>query len=178
LCARWVGLPAAEARFVRQHTEIMATRAEFAWTGLTLRHRTFLTGTDLSPEWALVRVRRFLEGRRGTSSGEPATGDLKFEETASTVQVTGAFLPSVISGDVTATRTADGIVVAAAADLTGLILGIVVSVFGAAALFAFTDWLSTPLFALWEGVVLLASTWHVWKSADALRTLTAVGTRL
>src|SRR6266853_6312090 len=74
----------------------MAIQATFSWNGLTLTHRTVLTGSELAPEYALVRVRRALEDHRGDASGQPSDGHLEFDEGVSSISLTGALLPAKV----------------------------------------------------------------------------------
>src|SRR5689334_23517443 len=91
----------------------MNVQTGFAWDGLTLTHRTVLTGTDLSPEWALVRVRRALQNHRGTTSGRASDGELDFDDGVSSVSRTGEFLLTTVAGEVKAGSVPGGVAVIA-----------------------------------------------------------------
>ncbi len=156
----------------------MATQAAYIWGGLTLTHRTVLTGADLSPEWALVRVRRALEDHRGDASGRPSDGHLDFDDSVSSVSLTGAMLPSMVTGQVRAESVPNGVAVTATASLVPLVVGVVVSPI---AISTFFIWRRIPLFPglwLWLLFLAVAGVWHLRQIARVLRMATTAGTSL
>jgi len=156
----------------------MNTQSTFSLTGLTLTHRTVRTGVDLSPEWALVRVPDALEDGRGAASGRPSTGNLDFDDAVSSVSLTGAMLPSMVSGHVTAQSVPDGIAVTATASLTPLLTGLVISIVGGAAYFIWRGIAIFPGFWLWLLFLSLAAAWHLRQIRRVLRQVTTAGTSL
>jgi hypothetical protein len=156
----------------------MTTQSTFSLKGLTLTHRTVRTGLDLSPEWALVRVRRALEDGRGDASGLPSTGQLEFDDAVSSVSLTGAMLPRMVSGHVTAQSVPDGVAVTATASLAPLLTGLVVSIVGGAAYFIWRRITIFPGFWLWLLFLSLAASWHLRQVRRVLRQVTIAGTSL
>ena len=156
----------------------MATQAAFSWDGLTLTHRTILTGTDLAPEWALVRVRRALEDHRGDATGSPSEGRLEFDEAVGSISLTGAMLPSMVSGEVRAESVPGGIAVVATASLVPLLVGLLASLIGAGAFFYWRGLYVFPGYWIWMLFLSLAAGWHVRQIARVLRLVTTAGTSL
>ncbi len=156
----------------------MSTQSAYSWSGLTLTHRTVRTGADLSPQWALVRVRRALENHRGEASGRPSDGRLDFDDSVSSISLTGAMLPSIVSGQVRAESVADGIAVIATATLTSLIAGLVVSLIASTAFCIWRRIAFTPGYWLWICLLASAAAWHLRQVARVLRMVTTAGTSL
>jgi len=156
----------------------MSTQSAYSWLGLTLTHRTIRTGADLSPQWALVRVRRALEDHRGEASGRPSDGRLNFDDSVSSISLTGAVLPSTVSGQVRAESVPDGIAVIATATLTSLIAGLVMSLVASAVLFIWRRIPFTPGYWLWICLLASAGAWHLRQVARVLRMVTTAGTSL
>jgi flagellar biosynthesis protein FliQ len=156
----------------------MFTQSAYSWDGLTLTHRTVRTGADLSPQWALVRIRRALEDHRGEASGRPSDGRLAFDDSVSSISLTGAVLPSIVSGQVRAESVPDGIAVIATASLTPLIAGLVVSLIASTVFFSWRKIAFTPGYWLWICLLALAGAWHLRQVARVLRMVTTAGTSL
>jgi len=156
----------------------MAVQATFSWNGLTLSHRTVLTGSELAPEYALVRVRRALEDHRGDASGRPDEGHLEFDEGVSSISLTGAMLPATVSGEVRAERVPDGIAVVATASLVPLVGGIITSLIVVGAFFYYHGYYVFPGYWIWLAFLSLAAGWHLRQIRRALRFVTTVATTL
>ena len=156
----------------------MATQAAFSWDGLTLTHRTVLTGADLAPEWALVRVRRALEDHRGDATGRPSEAHLEFDDAVGSNSLTGAMLPSLVSGEVRAESVPGGIAVVATASLVPLLVGLLISLTGAAAYFYWRGLYIFPGYWVWTVFLSLAAGWHLRQIARVLRFVTTAGTSL
>ncbi len=156
----------------------MGIQATFSGNGLTLTHRTVLTGSELAPEYALVRVRRALEDHRGDASGRPSDGHLEFDEGVSSISLTGAMLPAMVSGEVRAERVADGIAVVATASLVPLVVGIITSLIIVGAFFYYRGYYVFPGYWIWLLFLSLAAGWHLRQTARVLRFVTTAGTRL
>jgi hypothetical protein len=156
----------------------MAIHAAFSWNGLTLSHRTVLTGSELAPEYALVRVRRALEDHHGDASGRPSDGHMEFDEGVSSISLTGAMLPAMVSGEVRAERVADGIAVVATASLVPLVFGFITSLIGMGAFFYYRGYYVFPGYWIWLLLLSLAAGWHLRQTARALRFVTTAGTTL
>jgi hypothetical protein len=153
-----------------------ALRSQYTFSGLTLSHQSVLEGTDLTPEWALVRVRKTLEERRGTTAGRPADGDLAFDARLTRVVVGGALLPYDVVGDVRAELVPGGLAVTASASLANVVLGCALSVVAATVLFRGS--LDGTLYRFLLGAVAVVTVLHVWQTAGALKAMTAAGTTL
>jgi len=156
----------------------MTIQSAFSFNGLILTHRTVRTGVDLTPEWALVRVRRALEDHRGDATGRTADGHLGFDDAVTSISLTGAILPSMVSGQVTAEAVSDGVAVTATASLTPLLASSGVSVVGGAAFFIWRGIAIFPGFGLWLLVLSLAATWHLRQIRRVLQLVTTSGTTL
>src|SRR5690242_9036942 len=156
----------------------MNVQTGFAWDGLTLTHRTVLTGTDLSPEWALVRVRRALQNHRGTTSGRPSDGELDFDDGVSSVSLTGAFLPTTVSGEVKAESVPGGVAVIATASLVPLVSGITISLILVEAYFYSRGLYVFPGYWIWLLFLTTAAGWHLRQIGRVLRFATTAGTDL
>ena len=156
----------------------MATQAAYSWQGLTLAHRTVLTGVDLSPEWALVRVRRALDEDHGEAEGSPSQGHMGFDEVVSHVSLTGSLIPRTVSGEVRAEAVPNGIAVIATASLVPLVVGLLVSPLILAAIFS---WRGGDLWStlwIWLPLLLLTAGLHLRQIARVLRVVTTAGTTL
>jgi len=136
------------------------------------------TGVDLSPEWALVRVRRALDDNRGDAEGSPSEGHLSFDDAVGGVSLTGAVLPRMVKGEVRAEAVPGGVAVVATASLVPLLLGLLISPFVLALLFS---WRGGDLWStlwIWLPLLLLAGAWHLRQVARVLRMVTTAGTTL
>ncbi len=150
--------------------------SQFIWDGLTLRHRTVISGTDLEPKWALVRVRRALDNDDASATGRPSDGDLGFDESLTRISLTAALLPYRISGDVKAESSPGGLVVTASTSVGMLVAGLLVSLVAITVFFSFTKlWLSS-IYWVWLGLAVVATGVHLWQAANALRRLTTAAT--
>src|SRR2546427_10119657 len=156
----------------------MSTQSAYSWNGLTLTHRTVRTGADLSPQWALVRVRHALEDHRGEASGRPSDGRLDFDDSVSSISLTGAVLPSIVSGQARAERVPDGVAVIATASLTPLATGLLVSLVFITGFFVWRGIAFTPAYWIWISLLALAGGWHLRQVARVLRMVTTAGTSL
>ena len=157
----------------------MPTRSEFDIRRFTLLHRSILSGTTLTPQWALVRARRVLDDNRGATAEETATGALAFDYRLSSVTFRGAYVPNTISGRVSAEPRPDGIVVTASASLAEVAFGIVLSTVAFVLYFRFGLLEGSPRF-FWAliAVVNLASAWRVRQAARLLKRLTIAATSI
>lgn len=151
--------------------------AAYGWKGLTLIHSTTRTGVDLSPEWALVRVRRYLEQHNGDTSGRPSSARLEFSERIPTIAIRTGRGPSLpIAGAVRAAGVPGGVVVTASASLAPLLWN---TAFAAAAILAGAgDLIRIQLSELVVGLALLSIVFTAWSTARALKQLTTAGTTL
>jgi hypothetical protein len=156
----------------------MTTQSTYSLDGLTLTYRTVLTGTDLSPEWAMVRVRRALDDHRGESKGRPSDGQLDFDDSVASISMTGALLPNVVIGHVKAEKTPDGLAVIGTASLSNLLAGVVLSLAGITAFFAWHEIVFTTMYWIWIVLMLLAAGWHLHEIRRVLRLVTTAGTTL
>ena len=100
----------------------MTADSRFIWDGLTLQHRAVLRGTSLEPRRALLRVQQAREKDEVAASDDCSDADLDFEQSLMRIGMTGAFLPYMITGDVRAEATSEGLVVTATTSL-GTLLG-------------------------------------------------------
>ncbi len=151
--------------------------AQYDWKGLTLIHSTTRTGVDLSPEWALVRVRKYLEEHGGDASGRPSSARLDFAERIPTVAIrTGRGMSPQIGGAVTADRVPGGVVVTASASLAPLLWNTAAA--AAFILIAAGGGMSMRLAELVSGLALLSIVVTAWSTARALRNITTAGTTL
>jgi hypothetical protein len=156
----------------------MSRQTSYSWDGLTLTYRAVLTGADLSPEWALVRVRRALEENRGDAAGRASDGHLTFDDAVTSVSLTGAILPTMVSGQVRAQSVPGGIAVIASASLVPLLVGGVLSLAIGGAFFYWRGLYVFPGYWIWLLFLSTAAAWHLRQITRVLRMVTTAGTSL
>jgi len=102
---------------------------------------------------------------------------LDFEHPLTRISVSGAFLPSSITGDVRAQAIADGLAVTASTSL-GAMAGLGLSVVGITVFFQIVGHGMSTFYLIWPSLPVLATALHAWQAARALRRMTTAATTL
>jgi hypothetical protein len=158
--------------------EPIKRNSQFTWSGLTLQHRTVMSGAQLEPKWALVRVRRVLEQDDATAMEQRSDGDLRFEGSLTRIALTAAFLPYRISGDVRAESIPGGLVVTASTSVGTLVAGLALSLVGITLIFDLNLLWPSGIYWVWLGIAAVVTGVHLWQAANVLRRLTTAATTL
>jgi len=139
-------------------------------SGAYLIHRTRVTGTSLTLEWAVVRLRRFLEERGGSLEGGPTTPELSFDVPLGSVRLTGFPAQSSANGTVRIARHDEAIEVTAS---TSLLLPLLTFLGGVGVVsFLFRHAIGSPGYWLLIGIGLAFTVFRLNQAANALRDVT------
>ena len=158
---------------------LLKRTSHLVWDGLTLRDCVVLTGTDLEPQWALVRIRRVLEEAKATVTARPGDSSLEFDKCLLAISMTAAYLPYEIRGEVRAERAQDGLVVTATTSIGTLIGGLALSAVGITLFLGFAGMPAWSQAFWWLlGIATAATAFHVWQAAHFLQRVTDAATTL